>query len=278
MYSRYLSEGFGIPLYIAETDTEIDIDNDNNENLVINALQPGNVDQLSIAVNRDGSVTLNGQYYGDSSSYMMSPSSFMLSEGDYVIDAGDVLQDQEHCHFYIEGWKETEEGTKKEILAMTPQKTEFHIERGQYDRFWYGINIVDGFSADNETLYPVIAEVKEAKQVIDSYMPCAVRYYSGDEETSRFIIYYLSKSDLSIIPKRDWAVFVHNIVYRLSGQYDWCSVVFDDGTGIQYQSEASDGVIYGKSDPYGRIKQEYMRFEIDELVSKILTSEIINPQ
>ena len=261
-FTKYFTDNYGSTYHIKPMNGGID-----KKNLVINSLKSKNIGGLSIEISSDGALLMNGTYSGEPVYLKMSPPNFFLSEGSYIISLGNELKDKEKCKFYIEGWNTRGIEIHKELLGMTATKEKFLVEEGEFDQFWYGICIQDGFCADNEMLFPMIVSAMWSPYV-DKYIP-APTIDKIDDEQIVFRVYYVPKEELLQLEHSEIKAIINSLRYQFRGQYKYCTIVVDDGTGIQFQEDYLDLVAYGRVDSSGRINELFQLTDFNTILSLI---------
>lgn len=210
-------------------------------------------DDYSISVAEDGSFTFHGKNTGEKPAYDTFYKGALLPPGTYRFYTGNP-EDPENFYIYLEGWKTDENGnTDKTVLATYDGQTFIIDDSDRYDSYYLGIRIAAGY--ENESLH-LSAQIIPAEFSPKENQPSA----STQNNPADSALYYnfktvsVTKALLSSSVYRDWKIFLTGLRYQVkTGSVDWYTVLFDDGTGIEFPEGDSSNGIYGKTDPLGRV-------------------------
>ena len=227
-------------------------------NLVINGVSDEvSENGYSITVNEDGSITFSGTNNGKDHSIRLGLIPFNLPEGEYKIFDGGVSS-EDGLFLYLEGLDTSDGLMNRQVLAKLPDDDSFEAS-SEYTNYWFGIRLKEGFSSEELTIYPMISKDDHTGTV--EYAPCYASKYAYNENTP-FITYLsfpISKVLLSEITAKDFNLFVRNIKYSYATDYEWVTLDFKDGTGIEFTYKDESGslkdihAVYGTLDVYGRV-------------------------
>lgn len=149
-----------------------------------------------------------------------------LSDGIYYFSSGNNNLD---C--YLDAWKDD----KNNILARDGDNYFFKAS-SKYDWYKYTIPIKSGDKYENVEITPKIIKVSDV---------------NGGKTKIR--LWSMDRNEWETLADRDRNIFLRQLNQDKS--YDWSSIIFDDGTGIQYTSTESTSVINreGTCDILGRV-------------------------
>ena len=229
-------------------------------NLIINNVSDEvSENGYSITVNEDGSITFSGTNNSKERSIGIGLLSSNLPEGGYkIFDGGASSEDG--LFLCLEGWDTNDGLINKQVLAKLPDDDSFEIS-SEYTNYWFGIRLKEGFSSEELTIYPMILKADQDDSI--EYSPCYATKYAYDDSTSfvSYISFPVSKVSLSDISAKDFNLFVRNIKYSYALDYEWVTLDFKDGTGIEFRYKDESGsledihAVYGMLDVYGRVLQ-----------------------
>lgn len=214
-YWKYLRPEVGHTRYVPPS---------GSDNLLISDIQNQEKNGVSLTVNSDWTITLNGTNTSDDNfSFILG--NLYLPDGDYIMSDG--LNEDALVKMYL--WANELNNTaaygSKEALSIDNEKSSYHV----------GIQVVKGANLNNVKMAPMISI-----KLID-YKP-----YLITSECDKALLFYIQ--NFNEIGSTDI-----DILKRLSSSqisdYSWISVVGSDGQGIQITNNKTEK---GLIDPWGR--------------------------
>ena len=81
----------------------------------------------------------------------------------------------------------------------------------------------------------------------------------NSKKTVTATVFYVNKEDFLSVPEPDYWIFRNSIyyIYGLRHKSSWCSVLFEDGTGVTWENCDKDHGVWGRTDGVGRILEAY---------------------
>ena len=229
--------------------------------LVHNVNNEESPDGYAIRINDDGSIVFSGINNGNDRYITLSGYPFQLPIGKYRISDGGASSEN-GLYLYIEGWDTRDGLMTKQILARLPGDGRFETAP-VYSNYWFGIKIPAGFSSEELVVYPMIIDVNDDAGSDNnlSYLPCFARQAVFGENSSflSYLTFSVSKVTLSEISVKNLGLFLNNVRYSYLGRYDWVTLDFRDGTGIEFKGRGGEDpsgkfhAVYGFLDNYGRV-------------------------
>lgn len=212
-------------------------------------------DSYSISVGNDGSITFSGTNDTGDFAFEELYLGPLLPPGTYRLDVkSDTPVTHDEFLVYLEGWNTAADGTiVNTYLAPTENSWDtFTIADNSYERYYIGVRIAPGYSNSSLHFY---AQVVPSSARSDILQPISdtQNFLSDSSLFYNFKTVYLPKSQLSLSTTRDWKDFLHSLRSQVKDPYDWYSVIFDDGTGIEFENCDPSKGKYGEVDPLGRV-------------------------
>ncbi len=249
LYSRLFmleKEGWG-------TYTINDLDSSNR--LALNTLREINGSGISLTRSKDGSITVVGRNTTNRivCVHLSDNQSLDLNNGDYIISYGEDMINNNNLLFYFEGRSIAGETIRYTKLASLPDNPMFSLEKELYD----DIGLVLAFTPDFETEKPIILypQIRHAFDSSDEYMPPAVIKSTIEEGKTGFQTFKVDKAEFNQLTDGDWKIFKNNLKYQFHGTYVWTSIIFEDGTGVQFKDSDPNQAVYGPIDSWGRVDE-----------------------
>lgn len=241
-------------------------------NYFLNAGRSGQYSGLDVAIQADGSIHLDGKNEGQGFSICLSPSTVFLGDGNYRLatDPSDAVF--EEGQLYIEGWRTDGDVTGKKLLAVDEAgRHDFTADSRVFTTYWYGLLIPEGFTADQVVIHPTLMRTdgpegedafsytagEEEARLSESF--AAVQYPDSEKGLASFALFHMDKDDFLAIGEADMRIFLNNLTWVYGKKYGcaWCSFLFPDGTGIEWDMEETGNCVCGEADALGRITKEY---------------------
>ena len=239
------------------------------DNLFLNGVEPQTYQGVTFTIEADGSIVISGANEGENLYWRCAAPGMKMKDGNYILSDGGVSSKESGVYLYLEGWKWTEGSPEPEktLLATLPEQGTFTIDSSLYNEYWCGIRIPTGAPGRELRFLPMIREAKnEDSRVEAPYMDCPMLYYEGEDKLKRIASFFMKKEEFLALPETDYQIFLNNIRYIYGMRYHclWCSIVFQDGTGIMWENCDPDHGIYGEVDNLGRILKAYGEVEIKD--------------
>lgn len=227
------------------------------KNLITNNIYPANLDGLQITINRDGSITFDGVYSGKDRWLSFAPAEYPLEDGYYYFSDGGFSSRNPKCKVVFGGRKKEEERFHVDSLVNDLSSDYFYADGNTYFCYWYGLHLLNGYTADSETLHPLLYKIDRDQEKPD-YSPCTISYYHTEDKLGEFALFYMPKEEFLKMPASQIKIFENNLKSVYLKKYKWCSIVFDDHTGLRFDAwKKSPEYSYGEMDALGQISSLY---------------------
>lgn len=202
---------------------------------------------------KNGSFTFHGKNSTDNYSYKTFYEGCLLPPGTYRLYLKQN-KDPKDFKVYLEGWKTQEDGMTRKTMLASSDGDQFTIEDAdEYDQYYIGIAVGAGYEDDDMYFFPQLIPSDVSP---DDNQPVSIaQNWLGDSDTFyNFRTISITKKQLSESTCKDWKIFLTALRYQVKSEsVDWYSVIFNDGTAIEFENgDASKGK-YGKADPIGRV-------------------------
>ena len=224
-------------------------------NIAVNKLRTGDRDGMDLTVNADGSVTVDGLISRKSGLIVSSPDHMRLQPGEYYLYAEGLPEDYHYIRIVF-GTRVNEED-KYKFVKLTQEAGQIYpitIEEPCY--CVYGIFVRDGYQARNLTLRFMLNR-EETKD----YQPCPMTRYDGSKDMLFYGIFSADKERFRSYSNREYGLLYNNVRFQYNKKYDWITIDFGDGTGIQFLPENDGKGIYGKINHLGYVLEAAGSFE-----------------
>lgn len=210
-----------------------------SRNLILSVERYMNHDGFSTAVNEDGSVTVSG-VNNEKRVYLKIAGSVFLEAGEYVLSDGGVSSANGDWFLAVT--------RDNRGLASLPDNDTFSLaEPCEVDVF---VAVEAGALLDELTFYPEISRKDEADDVYD---PCPDTVLGASGSGRMALMFRTDREALKGLSEDDRILFDNNLAYIYKGRYEWVSLRFKDGTGVQIVGCDPNQALYGKMDIYGRV-------------------------
>ncbi len=223
--------------------------------LAVNALREAARSGIELKLSDDGSITITGENKTEQVIIVhLSPAhSLSLDDGEYRVSCDTNTPLNDSILFYFEGRYVDPEGIQYSLLAQLPDNPVFTLRNELYE----DIGLVLAFTPLFETKEPITIhpQIRRADDPSDEYMPPAVIMSTIEEDETGFQIFLVDKAEFNQLTDSDWKIFKNNLKYQYQGPYIWTSIIFEDGTGVQFVDSDPDQAIYGAIDPWGRVDE-----------------------
>ena len=249
-----------------------------HRNYAINAAEEIDTDGLHMGINSDGSVTFNGTYRGKKDLWLkLSTVSYRLPKGTYYFYDEGFTASHDLCKLRFGEGKSTENGLRIETLIRDEKPGRFTVATNDYLNYYIGFRVKPGFTADNETVrFMIYRDWSYGKKDIPDtleYEPCPVLHYTGDDEVTKYAEFHMEKEEFQALTKKERNRFFNSMRDQYSRIYDWCTLDFRDGTGIQYVNGDPDTGRYGSLDAAKQVVNQTAKVEYHWFNYDLLTPE-----
>ncbi|MDD6790453.1 MAG: hypothetical protein PUE04_10155 [Lachnospira sp.] len=273
LYMRYLAYNRGTDFTVTG-DSGVDW-KIKKHNYFINTVIPKNYEEnnIEVSVTESGAVFIQGNNEGDELEVPLNGQSQVFPEGKYeyylLTDSSDVVQD-----ISIEWLETSEKSEKSDDVVESLQYPDDHgeIECVSGKKYQCVLKIPEEADvSEGITLYLMMIRKQQNDTEIknfefDAEYPVsylkAVHPYSNQKYGKVFVI---SKKDYSSMSAREQRVFQNNISFLYFPQYTYVSVLFEDGTGIQFDGTDSQQALYGEMDSSGVIVGRSIKVNPEEI-------------
>ena len=222
--------------------------------LVIDKRKVQEYNGISVTYNEDGSIYVQGKNNGDGNVYIrLSPSNrYKLHDGEYIISDGLNEEQRKGVLFYYESRDIFSDHTDYIRLANLPEQPRMIVDNSLHDDF----GLVLGFTTEFESTEPLVIYpmIRRANDTEGNYQPPAILKTNIDEEQPAFQTFLLEKTELDQLTDSDWKLLCNSVNYQFKEKYIWTSIIFEDGTGIQFKESDASQAVYGPIDPWGRVE------------------------
>ncbi len=212
------------------------------KNLILSGSRYMNHDGFSAELREDGSVTVSG-VNNEKKVYLKVAGDISLGEGAYVVSDGGASREDGSVYLSVT--------TDDKALAAMPGSRYIFLEEQTSVSVYIAIEA--GTRLDNLTFYPEISLKEEEDDVYDP-CPDAVEGASGSGRMA--LLFRTDREALKGLSEDDRILFDNNLAYIYKGRYEWVSLRFKDGTGVQIVGCDPNQALYGKMDIYGRVYEE----------------------
>lgn len=259
-YLRYLSYNRGTDFSIF-SENGLDSDDEQHNYFAMTATPKTYKNNgITVLVNKNGSVTVKGVNEGTLLEIPLNSKAKIFPEGIYnfycIPDSSDDISD------ISVKWVETivSEDTSEEaekVLAFSGESGEIECVSGA--QYTCVLNIPAGTDiSDGVTFYPLM--VPEQTEILPDAL---IEGYGKDYTTSYLRAIYpyeskkygkvftIEKKNFLSLSDKEWSVFQNNIRYLYFPKYAYVSILFEDGTGIQFDSQDPTVSLAGKMDSAG---------------------------
>ena len=210
-----------------------------SSNLILSADRYMNHEGFSTVLNEDGSVTVSG-VNNEKKVFLKIAGSVSLEAGEYVLSDGGISS--ANGEWFLAVTKDNKG------LAGLPDIDTFSLsEPCEVDVF---VVVEAGVRLDEITFYP---EISRKDEVNDIYDPCPDTVLGASGSGRMALLFRTDREKLKALSEDDRILFDNNLAYMYRGRYEWVSLLFEDGTGVQIIGCDPDQALYGKMDIYGRV-------------------------
>lgn len=204
--------------------------------------------KISRRLNYNSTVTLHGN--DKENTYIRLTDNFTLQPGSYTIYDGHV-SDGQNIYVYVNGYDET---GNAERVAELPDNGTFEVVANAYSYYRMYVFVAGKYDCDR-TIFPMLcySNTKISRYFSPIFSTSyfhPVQVEGGDFD--QFIVFNITKKELSSIPYKDFQVFLNNLRYIYARKYVSCTIAFEDGTGIQFEECNPNKGIYGDLDGWYR--------------------------
>lgn len=210
-----------------------------SKNFILSGSRYMNHDGFTAVLNEDGSVTVSG-VNNEKNVFLQVAGGIRLEPEAYAVSDGGVSAEDGSYYLSV-----TRDNT---AIAALPGSRNIYLEEPcEVDVF---IAVKAGIRLDGVTFYPEISLKAEED---DLYDPCpdAVEGASGSGRMA--LLFRTDRNVLKGLSEDDRILFDNNLAYIYKGRYEWVSLRFKDGTGVQIVGCDPNQALYGKMDIYGRV-------------------------
>ncbi len=217
---------------------------------------------IAVSVNKNGSVTVQGVNEGTLLEVPLNGKAQTFPEGMYYFNMFSESSD-DISDISVE-WVETiaSEDTSNEtknILDFQDNSGEIECISGA--NYMCVLKIPEGADiSDGVTFYPVMSleqtEYISSDSDESNIENCKISYLRAIypyEDQKYGKVFTIKKEDFLSLSDKEWSVFQNNIRYLYFPQYTYISILFEDGTGIQFNSKDPTATISGNMDSAGVI-------------------------
>ncbi len=213
--------------------------NGRTKNLILSGEHYVNHDGFSAEFHEDGSVTVSGMNE-ENKIYLMIYGHVPLPAGSYTLFDGGVSA--EDGSYYLQAV--APEGP----VATLPGANHFFLSEDQTVGVYIAVEA--GVRLDGVTFYPEICFRGEENDVYD---PCPGAVIGASGTGRRALLFQADREALKNLSEDDRILFDNNLSHMYKGRFDWVSLLFEDGTGVQIIDCDPDQAVYGKMDIFGRV-------------------------
>lgn len=217
-----------------------------NDNLAV--FNPVNFDDgdMFFNITADGIINVHGISRSEGKTIFISPTQFKLFDGEYDLytDANSTAP------VVIYMWATSIDG-KGEFLATSNGNTHFAIDNKKYSSYF-------------------LAAYLPAMRECDEHFSVRITPSNFDKKTQQkgkhfddlhYLTAKVSLNELKTISNSDLKVFYNALKFQYS-KYDWVSLIFNDGSGLQFVKGDQFGT-YGEVDDLGCIKENTIKHQVD---------------
>lgn len=217
-----------------------------NDNLAV--FNPASYDdgELFFNTTADGIINIHGISRSEDKTFFISPTQFKLFNGEYDLytDANPI----DPVVLYM--WATSIDG-KGEFLATSNGNTHFAIDNKKYSSYFLAVYL------------PAMRECDEqfSVRITPSNFDKKTRQNDKHFDDLHYLTVEISLNELNTISKSDLYIFYNALKFQYA-KYNWVSLIFSDGSGMQFVKGNSYG-IYGEVDDLGCIKDQALEKQMD---------------
>ncbi len=209
------------------------------KNLILSGERYMNRDGFTADLHEDGSITVSG-VNREKKLYLMAAGGVALPAGRYAVSDGGVSAEDGSFYLQVVG--------EEAPLASLPGSRYFMLAEPQNVSVFIAVEA--GTELKGVTFYPEICLAEEEDDVYD---PCPDAVIGASGSDSRALLFETDREALKNFSDDDRILFDNNLYYMYRGRFEWVSLSFGDGTGVQIVGCDPDEAVYGKMDIYGRV-------------------------
>lgn len=231
------------------------LDTESKNLLVVEGRKTQNYNGINVEFKDDGTIVANGKNTGDSIVYLrVSPSNrFVLHDGEYVISDGLSPEQRNGILFFYETRDNKGDHVEYSKLAILPDDPKMTIKVSEHDDFGLVLAFTQDFESEEPiTIYPM---VRHAEEETSEYEHPAILKSRIDQDQPAFQAFIIDKQAFEQLTDKDWTIFRNSLKHQFNGKFAWTSIIFEDGTGIQFVDPDSNRLVYGLVDPWGRLER-----------------------
>ena len=264
-YIKYLAYNRGTDFTVFSK-TGVDSDVENHNFFILSATPKSyNENDVAIAVNKNGSVTVKGTNAGTPLEIPLNGKTQLFPEGEYYFSLNSDSPDD--MSKLSTEWIETiepEDSTDhiRNILTYSDNQGEINcVDGAQYTCMLIipaGADIPDGVT------FNLTMKLRQSDEVItdsegdggENLKTAYIRAIYPYESQKYGKVFTIQKNDFLSLSAKEWSVFQNNIRYLYFPKYTYVSILFEDGTGIQFDSSDPNAALSGVMDSSGVIVGE----------------------
>lgn len=253
IYIKYLSYNIGNDFTIFSS-TIVDDDPENHNYFVTTAIPKVYTNNgIQISVNKDGSISVQGFNAGNILQITLNEEAQIFPAGQYYFSAGSDLTN--NMPFSIE-WSKSDEENNYSVCAVIGENQDGYIECNGTSKYKCVLTIPKNCDlSDGITLFPVMRQVSELEVANKqqesenniSYLRSIYPY--GSQPFGK--VFQIKSQDFYSMSDFEKCVFRRNLKYLYFPKYQYVSILFEDGTGIQFSDSDLNNTKFGTMDSAG---------------------------
>ena len=273
-YIKYLAYNRGTDFTVF-SETGVDSDATNHNFFILSATPKSyNENGVSVEVNKDGSITVRGANSGTSLGILLNGKTQLFPEGVYYFSLNSDSPDD--MSKLSTEWIETiEAGAStnhtRNIMTYSDNQGEINCVAGA--QYTCMLIIPAGADISNGVTFNLTMKLEQSNEVItnsegdgDKGIKTAYLRAIHPYENQKYgKVFTIEKNAFLSLSEKEWSVFQNNIRYLYFPKYTYVSILFEDGTGIQFDSSDPNAALSGVMDSSGVIVGEPVALDTETI-------------
>ena len=268
-YYKYLDVNKGKDFIISK-DSGVDSDSKDHNFFVTTCFATYSINGVNIDVKDDGSIVIQGFNSGDTFSIFLNENANEIPDGTYYFNINTDSKGTNPGVYFQ--WNEdiTSTGGTRIVAVGTAGKLKCNTQ-ARYSCFMVipaGLDISEGvifrpvlIQNQSDSTLSLTDEYKNVKNI--SYL----RDIHPDSDQKSGKVFSISKTDFLSLTAKERRFFINNVHYMYVPHYTYVSVLFKDGTGLQFYSKDTSSALYGQMDAAGVLVGKTLKIKLQTMKS-----------